>query len=213
MLKELNLHRRNLEHFGCREVAAEVAADEIAGVFGNDCIAVEVGVIEYIFELNSARGYGFEAEDRVVDRAEDTVSHQCERQTARCYVINGEKVVSDRNHKTSGALDQYAVIAFGKYLAATIYKAEIDLATVDPCGKLSRSRVREDNWSCREVEIFGERIYTAETAVQLDILRATDVAGLDEFLGNDTQTLRSHLHGEPSGAIAFARVGVDAGYE
>ena len=49
------------------EVTVDIAADEAAGVGGDDFVAVEVGVIEYTIDGDAATLEGLEGQDGMVD--------------------------------------------------------------------------------------------------------------------------------------------------
>ena len=204
---------RDVEDLGGGEVAGNVAGNETAGVVGNDLIAVEVGVVEDVFQIDSACSDGFKTEDGMVDRSEDAICDDSERQTARGDVVDGEKVVGDGNHESAGTLDEEDVVARCEELTAAVDGRKVDRAAVDTRGELCGGGVGEYDRRSGEVCVFRERACAGETAVELDVLGATYVAGLDEFLSYYRQASVHHLTCEPGCAVAFSGVSVDAGYE
>lgn len=58
--------------------------------------------------------------------------------------------------------------------------------------------------------VFGQGWQAHEAAVQADVFRAARVAGLYKFLGDDVQPGAAELLCQPSGAITFSGIGVDA---
>ncbi len=94
-----------------------------------------------------------------------------------------------------------------------VYKAEVDFASVDPCGQLSRSRVGEYDWSCCPVQIFRQSAGAAKASVSLYIFGAAGAACLYEFLGGYAQALSRHKACEPCCGVGLSGVGVNACYE
>lgn len=68
MLRRLLLKAWNSGEAGGGEVAAEVAAEEAFGVFGDDFVGVEMLVVEECHKLDAAGLDGLKREDGVVDR-------------------------------------------------------------------------------------------------------------------------------------------------
>ena len=92
----------------------------------------------------------------MVDGAEDTVGHEYEGQLVRGHVIDGERVVVDGYHQSSGPFDEHAVVAGGELFRAFFYEAEVDSLTVESRCELGRGGVGEDYGCGGAVRVFRE---------------------------------------------------------
>ena len=201
----------DVEDGSAGKVAVNIAADEAAGVGGDDFVAVEVGVIEHAVDCDAAALEGLEGQDGMVDRAKHTIGDDSDRQIARGNIVDGEEIVGDRHHQSAGAFDKDDIIARRECGGAAVNGREVNLAAVYARGELCRSRIAENDGRRGHVEVFGKRRDAEKAAVGVDVLGVADIAGLNEFLGCDSQAAVEILTGEPGSAVGLAGVGVDAG--
>ena len=128
-------------------------------------------------------------------------------------VVYGEIFFRQGNHQAAGAFYQYDVVATGEFAGGALYFAEVDGAVVDTRRKVGRAGVGEDFGHGEPFFIFRQVACAHDTAVKVDVFGMAGVAGLDEFLGDDTLSVLGYLLGVPGGAVAFSGIGIDTADE
>ena len=78
------------------------------------------------------------------------------------------------------------ISAAGKLLRGVLYFVEVDRTVVDACRKMGRAGIGEDFGHCKPLVILRQIAGAHDAAVQVDVLGVSGIAGLNEFLGDDT---------------------------
>ena len=101
-------------------------------------------------------------------------------------VVYGEIFSGQGNHQSAGSFHEYGVVAAGKLLRGVLYFVEVDRTVVDACRKMGRAGIGEDFGHCKPLVILRQIAGAHDAAVQVDVLGVSGIAGLNEFLGDDT---------------------------
>lgn len=191
-------------------MCGDVAAEECLSVGTDDAVGVEMLVVDDGGETYVARFDGFEREYGMIDGAEYAVGDKYERKIARRDIVDGKEIISDGNHQSSRPFNKHHIVAFKQCFGRAVNDAEVDFASVHARCELSGGGIGEDYGSGRMVKVLGERVDAHQTAVEVDVLGKSGVAGLDEFLGDDAFALFHKTCGEIAGDVAFACVSVNS---
>lgn len=189
----------------------QIAADISFRVATDDLVVrFRIPVINDHLQPYSPVADGFEAKQRVVDTSKFAGGDEDNRVILFADIVDRQVIFRKGNHEASGAFQQNAVVAVGKYPGGFFYFPKINRAVIQSGSQMRRGGIRKYFGHGVACPVFFGIIDSHDPAVEGNIFRVTGITGLDQLLRDGASAFAVPQAGDVTGGVTLSGIRVDA---